>query len=35
MTDNLDAGRKACEFIAQRLRGRGNMVIINGPDFRR
>ena len=31
MTDNLDAGRKACEFIAQRLRGRGNMVIINGP----
>lgn len=31
MTDNLDAGRQACEFIARRLKGRGNMVIINGP----
>lgn len=31
MTDNLDAGRQACEFIARRLHGRGNMIIINGP----
>lgn len=31
MTDNLDAGRKACEFIARRLQGRGDIVIINGP----
>ena len=31
MTDNLDAGRQACDFIAQRLHGRGNLVIINGP----
>jgi ribose transport system substrate-binding protein len=31
MTDNLDAGRQACEFIAKRLKGRGNLLIINGP----
>lgn len=33
MTDNLDAGRKGCAFIAERLRGRGNMVIVNGPHL--
>lgn len=33
MTDNLDAGRQACEFAAQRLKGRGNMVIVNGPHL--
>ncbi len=31
MTDNLEAGRQACDYIAQRLKGRGRMVIINGP----
>ncbi len=30
-TDNLQAGRLACRFLAQKLRGKGNLVIINGP----
>lgn len=30
-TDNLQAGRLACQFLAQKLRGKGNLVIINGP----
>jgi len=33
MTDNLDAGRKACTLIADRLRGRGDVVIVNGPHL--
>ena len=33
MTDNLDAGHKACEFIVERLKGRGKMVVINGPHL--
>jgi ribose transport system substrate-binding protein len=31
MSDNLQAGRLAAEFIAQKLGGRGQVVIINGP----
>ncbi|UEM23223.1 ABC transporter substrate-binding protein [Skermanella mucosa] len=30
-TDNIEAGVKACEYIAQKLNGKGNMVIMNGP----
>ena len=33
MTDNLQAGRLACEFIAERLKRRGKIVIINGPHL--
>jgi len=31
MTDNVMAGEEACRFIAERLNGKGNLVIINGP----
>lgn len=30
-TNNVQAGELACEHIAQRLKGQGKMVIINGP----
>ena len=30
-TDNLQAGRVACQYIADRLKGTGNVVIVNGP----
>ncbi len=30
-TDNLQAGRVACQYIALRLKGTGNVVIVNGP----
>jgi ribose transport system substrate-binding protein len=30
-TDNVQAGREACQFIADRLQGRGDVVIIDGP----
>lgn len=30
-SDDADAGRMAMQFIAQRLHGRGNLVIIEGP----
>lgn len=30
-TDNLQAGRVACQYIADRLKGKGNVVIVNGP----
>lgn len=33
MTDNLEAGRMACKVIAGRLKGRGRVVIINGPHL--
>jgi len=31
MTDNVMAGEEACRFIAEKLNGKGNLVIINGP----
>jgi len=30
-TDNVQAGREACQFIADRLKGSGNVIIIDGP----
>lgn len=30
-TDNLQAGKVACQYIADRLKGTGNVVIVNGP----
>lgn len=30
-TDNLQAGKVACQYIADRLKGQGNVVIVNGP----
>lgn len=30
-TDNIQAGRVACQYIADRLKGMGNVVIVNGP----
>jgi ribose transport system substrate-binding protein len=30
-TDNIEAGQKACEYIAEKLNGEGNVVIMNGP----
>lgn len=33
MTDNVDAGRKACQYIVDNLEGgEGNVIIINGPQ---
>ena len=31
-TDNVQAGRIACEYIAKKLNGQGNVVIENGPQ---
>lgn len=31
MSDNVQAGRVACEYMAERLNGKGDVVIINGP----
>lgn len=31
MSDNEQAGRLGCRYIAERLQGQGNVVIINGP----
>jgi ribose transport system substrate-binding protein len=31
MSDNVQAGELACQFIAERLNGEGQVVIINGP----
>jgi len=31
MTDNVMAGEEACRFIAEKLGGKGNLVIVNGP----
>jgi len=30
-TDNVQAGRDACQFIADKLQGRGDVVIVDGP----
>ncbi|KOP26583.1 transcriptional regulator [Hapalosiphon sp. MRB220] len=30
-TNNLQAGEVSCQYIADRLKGKGNMVIVNGP----
>lgn len=30
-TDNVTAGKQACEYIAQKLGGKGNILIVNGP----
>lgn len=32
MTDNVAAGRKACQYIVDKIDGKGNVVIINGPQ---
>lgn len=32
MTDNVDAGRKACQHIVDHLEGKGDVIIINGPQ---
>lgn len=32
MTDNVDAGRKACQYIIDNVGEEGNVVIINGPQ---
>ena len=31
MSDNVTAGANACEYIAKKLSGKGNVVIVNGP----
>jgi ribose transport system substrate-binding protein len=31
-TDNVKAGEEACQFIADRLKGKGDVVIVNGPQ---
>jgi len=31
MTDNVMAGEEACRFIAEKLNGKGNLAITNGP----
>lgn len=30
-TDNVQAGEVGCQYIAERLQGKGNVVIVNGP----
>lgn len=30
-TNNVEAGQKACEYLAQKLGGKGNVAIMNGP----
>jgi len=30
-TDNVQAGRNACQFIVDRLQGRGDVIIVDGP----
>lgn len=32
-TDNVQAGRIACEYLVERLNGKGNIVIINGASI--
>ncbi len=33
-SNNLQAGQVSCQYIADRLKGRGNVVIINGPPVK-
>lgn len=30
-SDNVDAGRQACQFLSDRLKGKGNIAIVDGP----
>lgn len=30
-TDNVEAGRQACGYIVDKLKGKGNVLIVNGP----
>ncbi len=30
-TDNITAGKQACQYIADKLGGKGNLIIVNGP----
>jgi ribose transport system substrate-binding protein len=30
-TDNVTAGKQACQYIADKLGGKGNLIIVNGP----
>lgn len=32
MTDNVLAGAKACQYIVDHLNGKGNVIIVNGPQ---
>jgi ribose transport system substrate-binding protein len=32
MTDNVKAGELACQYIADRLKGKGDVLIVNGPQ---
>jgi len=32
MTDNVAAGRKACQYIVDQIGGSGNVILINGPQ---
>lgn len=32
MTDNVDAGRKACQYIIDQIGSEGDVVIVNGPQ---
>ncbi|MDP0929502.1 ABC transporter substrate-binding protein [Paracoccus onubensis] len=31
-TDNVTAGKQACQYIAEQLDGKGNVIIVNGPQ---
>ena len=31
MSDNVAAGANACDYIAKKIKGKGNVVIVNGP----
>ena len=33
-SNNVQAGEKACQYIVDRLKGKGDVVIINGPPVR-
>jgi ribose transport system substrate-binding protein len=30
-TNNIEAGQKACQYIVDKLQGKGNVIIMNGP----
>jgi ribose transport system substrate-binding protein len=32
MTDNVKAGEESCQFIVDRLHGKGDVVVVNGPQ---